>query len=187
MVRDQHLQNVSAQHKQNGIRLQTGDKTFIVSPRHAYAMAHTLFRTKRYEAAAKLLKAVASKGNEGPRISILLACCKAGMKDYAGCNDLLHKLFDTENEPVAESLQAAFIFDSVGMQGDAIRELLKVADEHPELPTVCLLLGDLMAAIGNTNKAAKCWRLAAKRDQDRGFVAQAAKKSLAEILKRIAR
>jgi tetratricopeptide (TPR) repeat protein len=182
MLQKNKSERMPAANDQKMIRLQSGDKALLITAEQAYTMAHALLRTRRYEAAVKLLEAVASTGQANPRVNILLACCKAGMKDYTGCNELLHKVLDTDNETVAESLQAAFIFDRVGMKKDAIRELLQVADDHPELPTVCLLLGDLMAAIGNEKNAAKCWRLAAKRDQERGFVAQAAKNSLSKLL-----
>jgi tetratricopeptide (TPR) repeat protein len=182
MVEMNNPERISAQNDQKMIRLQSGDKKLLITAEQAYTMAHNLLRSRRYEAAAELLEAVASTGEANPRVNILLACCKAGMKDYMGCNELLHKVLDADNEKAAESLQAAFIFDRVGMKKDAIRELLQVADDHPELPTVCLLLGDLMAAIGNEKNAAKCWRLAAKRDQERGYVARAAKNSLSKLL-----
>jgi hypothetical protein len=163
------------------IRLRIGPRTYDLSLSRAYRLAHSLLRGKEYKAAGKVLDALIQ--NDGPRqrTAILLAYCKAGEHDYAACNALLQKIFVNGQEPTLHRLQAAFVFNSVGMRPDAVQELTHVVNERNDLPTTCLLLGDLLAAAGKIKKAALCWTLAIRRDQANGWVACAAREELYKL------
>jgi tetratricopeptide (TPR) repeat protein len=164
------------------VRLQAGTRTYSLSLERAFAAAHSLLKSREYEAAIRVLEAIARSGNNGARIDIMLACCKAGIKDYTSCNALLHRVFSGESQSTADQVQAAFVYDTLGMRNDAARELTVAVDERPDLPSLSLLLGDLMAALGKASKAALYWQLAMKRDEDSGLVANAAKEELKKLV-----
>jgi len=113
----------------------------------------------------------------------MLANCQVGMQNHAACHELLKGAFEGENSPLVEDLQAAFVYHKLGMESDAVREMLKVVERYEGLPTACLLLGDLFAAKGKKKKAAHCWELAVKRDRPDGAVALAARKQLDTLVK----
>jgi hypothetical protein len=69
------------------------------------------------------------------------------------------------------------------MRWDAARELVGVVNERTDLPSLCLLMGDLFASLGKTRKAILCWQLAMKRDMNGGLVANAAKEELVKLVK----
>jgi predicted Zn-dependent protease len=165
------------------IRLQAGSRTYQMSLSRAFRLAHSLLRGREYKVAGKLLEALLRNGGPGPRTSILLAYCKAGEHDYAACNALLKEILTGEQESTIDRLQAAFVFNSVGMRSDAVRELTRVAHERSDLPTTWLLLGDLFAAAGKMKKAALCWMQAIRRDQAGGWVARAAREELGRLKK----
>ena len=117
----------------------------------------------------------------------MLAYCKARLKEYTLCSEVLHMLFGEKQAAVAEALHTAFVYSNLGLWPDTIRELAKVADDRPDLPSVCLLLGDLFAGLGRRDKALRCWRLAIQRDQPNGSVASEAQRELAALLKQLPR
>jgi hypothetical protein len=183
MVRSRSRVTVSLATDTKQVHLQIGPKTYSLSLSKAFSVAHEFMCRKNYTAASQVCEALVQSGSLGPRATIMLACCKAGLKDYFSCNELLRSLFAAQDTPVAEGLHTAFVYGRLGMRSDAIRELAKVADDRPDLPTVCLLLGDLFAAVGHNDKAVQCWRLAIQRDQRDGSVAREAQKGLSILLK----
>jgi tetratricopeptide (TPR) repeat protein len=118
------------------------------------------------------------------RVRVMLARCQAGLEDYEACKDLLENAFDAGDSSPVEELQAAFVYRGLGMMDAAIRELIGLVKEHPDLPTACLSLGDMFAAAGKPDKASACWELAIKRDSRNGLVAKAAYKQLRKLKKK---
>ena len=164
------------------VQLQIGLKTHHISLKRAYALAHSLLKSKEYEAATKILDAIALSDDYVARTAIMRARCKVGMKDYEACKILLQELIPEDKSSAVDRLQAAFVYDAVGMRLDAARELLGVVNERTDLPSLCLLMGDLFASLGKTHKAILCWQLAMKRDTNGGLVANAAKEELAKLV-----
>jgi hypothetical protein len=165
------------------VRLQTGPRVYDLTLVRAFALAHSLLKSKEFKSAIKVLEAIALTGKYDARTRIMLACCKANIHDYEACNNLLKQVFPEDTTAAIDRLQAAFVFDTVGMRWDAARELVELVNERPDLPSLCLLLGDLLASLGNSRKAAKCWQLAMKRDKNGGLVANAAKEEIAQLVK----
>jgi hypothetical protein len=165
----------------NRIRLRIGDRDYLLDPERAFIFAHTLVLQKKYDLAATVLKAVVASKEEHPRPAILLAYCQAALKDYAASHDLLELSFSEERRPVADRLHDAFAYHGLGVKSDTIQELVGLANEFKDLPTVCLILGDLFAEAKNLRQATLCWKLAVQRDGKEGFVAQAAR----EVLRRL--
>lgn len=165
------------------IKLRSGSKTFVVGPERALSLAHALLKAKKYGLAARICEGVLDGGSKPRGATILLACCKAGLQDYAACNQILQGIFADGKTHLAERLQAALVFQSLGMMPDAVSELVAVVDEVPDLSIIWLLLGDLYVAKADHGKAVTCWRLAAERDVRGGPVALAAVRELAQISK----
>jgi thioredoxin-like negative regulator of GroEL len=158
-------------------------KTYNVDFRQAFRVGYALARTGRYEDAVRLFEAMAHSGTPSRSVTIMLAFCKAGLKDYRGSKDLLSAEFPDNQKAEADQLHTAFVFLSVGMWADGIEELIEVARRHPDLPTVCLLLGEALLARGKQTKAILCWRLATARDRADGAVAMVARHLISAHLK----
>jgi predicted negative regulator of RcsB-dependent stress response len=164
------------------VQLQVGSKIHHINLKRAYALAHSLLKSKEYEAAIKILEAISFSDHYASRTAIMRARCKVGMKEYQACKTLLQELIPEDKSSVVDRLQAAFVFDAVGMRWDAAQELVDVVNERKDLPSLCLLMGDLFASLGKTRKAVACWQLAMKRDTNGGLVANAAKEELVKFV-----
>jgi len=164
------------------VPVRLGDKTYSLSPQRAFFEGYCLLRAGQYEEAAMIFNAIPAAGVHPRRSAIMLARCKAGLREYETCLELLRSAFAGEPEQVADALHTAFIYDAMGMLTDAIRELAQVARVRPDLPTPCLLLGDLFARVGMQGNAARSWKVAMERDNVGGAVADAAKKRLSELV-----
>ena len=95
----------------------------------------------------------------------------------------LNLSFPEEKRPVADRLHDAFAYHGLGVKTDTLQELISLSNEYKDLPTVCLILGDIFAEVKNLRQAALCWKLAVQRDGKEGIVAQAAR----EVLRRLKR
>jgi hypothetical protein len=167
--------------QESRIRLQIGDRSYHLDPQKAFVFAHTLILKKEYDKAAAVLQAVVASKVEHPRPAILLAYCQASLKNYAASHDLLELSFPDEQRSVADRLHDAFAYHGLGVKSDTLQELVGLANEYKDLPTVCLILGDIFAEVKNLRQAALCWKLAVERDGKGGIVSQAAR----EVLRRL--
>jgi hypothetical protein len=167
--------------QESRIRLLVGERSYLLDPQRAFVFAHTLILKKEYDKAATVLQAVVASKVEHPRPAILLAYCKAALKDYAASHDLLELSFPEEKQLVADRLHDAFTYHGLGVKTDTLQELIKLSNDYKDLPTVCLILGDIFAEVKNLHQAALCWKLAMQRDGKEGIVAQAAR----EVLRRL--
>jgi thioredoxin-like negative regulator of GroEL len=136
-----------------------------------------------FNSAAQILEMLTKVKGRGPRARLMLAQCKASQENERACKEILDQVFEGEDDPVVEELQAAFVYRRVGMKAEAIREMAKVVKRHPDLPTACLFLGDLFLAAGRPDKADVCWSIAIKRDRRGGAVATAARKQRLRLKK----
>jgi tetratricopeptide (TPR) repeat protein len=153
------------------LNVHAAGKTYSLDVRQAFRFGYTLLRTRKLKEAAQIFEAMTHAETPSRPATIMLAYCRAGLKDYAASSALLCQLFAGENErDKADRLHTAFVYMSVGMWADAIEELAALARQCPELPSVCLLLGDLFALQHKRTKAILCWRMAAKRDHDGGAI-----------------
>lgn len=71
----------------------------------------------------------------------------------------------------AAASHTAFVVYHVGIRQDALRAMFDLVNKHRDLPTLCLLLGNLLAATKQRSTAKKCWSLAIQRDRPRGAMA----------------
>ena len=169
---------------ENGrVPVRLGDRTYSLNPQRAFFDGYCLMRAGQYEEAAMIFNAISAAGAYPRPSAIMLARCKAGLHDYEACLELLRGALAGEPEEVADMLHTAFVYDAEGMLTDAIRELVYLARVRPDLPTPCLLLGDLFTRVGMQSNAARSWKLAIERDNAGGAVDAAARKRLSELLR----
>lgn len=155
------------------------DMTFV----RAFTYAHRLLKKKNYEVAGAIFEKLTAATDRGPRALIMLAICRAGMSDYKGAHDVLDRAFPGEDSVMAAELQDIVVMSRMGFKKDAMQDLVRLVNEHKELPTLCLWLGDMLEAKQELAKARQCWQLAIKRDRPKGAIAQAAKKQLLKYSK----
>ena len=168
----------SATHEHH-LSIRAAGKTYSLDFRQAFRFGYTLLRTRKFKDAASVFEAMMHMGDHDHLAAIMLAYCKAGLKDYAASNALLCEAFGDGEKTKAEQLQATFVYLSLQMWPDAVQELTAMAKECPDLPVIYLLLGDLLVIQRNRTKAILCWRLAATRDHDSGAVATVARQLIA--------
>jgi len=170
--------------QESEVCLVIGGKKRALTYEQAVWLGYKLLETERYEAAEKVFLAASQVHPRDRLMKLFIARCEAGLDHYDACKEILDEVFVETDPDVAEKLQSAFVFDSLGVLEQAIQRLAEVAKERPDLPAVCLFLGELLAARGENDKALDCWRLAIKRDGAKGPVVQMALRQIRRLLKR---
>lgn len=165
--------------------VERGKKKAALTFQEAFALGHSFFQSGQYPSARDVFSVLAKTRGRGPRAKIMLARCTAEIDSFEACNEILQEIFEGDDAAIAEELQGAFVFHTMGMQDDAIREMAKAIKEYPDFPTALLYLGDLYLEKGNAAKAAYCWKVAVKRDRKGGAVAVTARKQLAKLSARV--
>jgi predicted Zn-dependent protease len=163
------------------LKFEIGSKAHQVSPEDAIVLAHALIAAKKYDRAGQICEVLLGQDSLDSCAAIFLACCKAGLRDFAACSQLVKNVLGEENLQLAEHLHAALVFHELGPTPDAVSELTAATNDAPDMPILWLLLGDEYAVIGNRNKAALCWRLAIDRDTRGGLVALVAQRQMARL------
>jgi lipopolysaccharide biosynthesis regulator YciM len=163
------------------LEVQFDGKVHTVSYEQAFAIAFTLIDQKQFDEAARIFERLQAFTDRGPRAFIMQAYCEAAALHFDSCSKPLAAAFDGENRSLAADLHNAFISYHVGIRQDAITALTEIANQHRELPTVCLLLGDMFHATGKTDLGRKCWSLAVKRDWPNGSVALVATRHMQSL------
>jgi tetratricopeptide (TPR) repeat protein len=162
------------------IELTINGQPHWLSYEHAFALGCTLLDKGQSEQASKVFERLETFTDRGPRAFIMQAFCEAAAGHYDRCSAALCQAFPEDVLEVAETLHSVFVFYHVASRKEAIRELIELVNKHHELPTLCLLLGDMLAAADNAPLARKCWKQAVRRDRAEGAVAAVAKKRLTQ-------
>jgi hypothetical protein len=144
----------------------------------AYVIGCSLLEKGKPAEAAQIFGRLEEFPDRGPRAFIMGAFCSAATHEYATCSSQLTQAFEGDDLTLASALHDAFISINVGIRKEGIESLAKLVDEHKNLPTLSLLLGDLLAKSENLPLAKRCWSLAVKRDRPGGAVALAAARQL---------
>lgn len=148
-----------------------GGRVRTVSYEQAFVLAFALIDQKQYEHAARLFERLEKFPDRGPRAFIMQAFCEAAASRFDSCSQPLAATFQGDSQSLAAELHSAFISYHVGIRQEAITALAEIVNRNRELPTVCLLLGDMFQANGKAELARNCWSLAIKRDWPNGSVA----------------
>lgn len=128
-------------------------------------------RRLSYERASNVFAQLGSISDRGPQALIMQAFCEAAALHFDECSKPLVTSFESNRRALASELHNAFISYYVGIRQEAIDAMVKLVNEHRDLPTLPLLLGDMLQAIGQLAKSRKCWVLAVQRDFPQGAVA----------------
>jgi len=81
---------------------------------------------------------------------------------FQQCSKPLAQVFEGEKQEVAAALHAAFVSYHVGIRQEALSSMVELVNKHSELPTLALLLGNMLAAAKQLPMAhnAGYWRCA---------------------------
>jgi hypothetical protein len=158
-------------------KLQVDGQTRELTYQDAFVHAYHLAREGMLDRAERIFDALSAVTDRGPRARIMLARCHAQRLDFQGSKSTLDETFST-NPDLAAKLHDAFVLERFGMKKDAANGLAPIANEHRELPTVCFLLGNLLAEDRKFEKARQCWKLTAKRERPDGAVGLLARRAL---------
>jgi hypothetical protein len=158
-----------------------GGKDRTVTYEQAFAFAFALIDQKQFETAAQLFERLQQFKDRGPSAFIMQAFCEAAASHFDRCSKPLAATFEGESRTLASDLHNAFISYHVGIREDAIKSLAELINRNRELPTLCLLLGDMFRAMGKADLARRCWSLAVKRDWPNGAVAMVAAQHLHKL------
>ena len=164
-----------------GFIIRNGKKRQLVDFPQLFTLGYSLLNNGFPKAAEDAFEQLCRVRGRGARAKIMLARCKAELDMYDDCEKIINSIFDDNEAPGAEELQTAFVYHSLGMTKDAIAELVKVANQYPDLPTACLYLGDLFLEAGQLAKAEQCWKLAISRDRKGGAIGKLARKQIAQV------
>jgi hypothetical protein len=160
------------------IEFRLGEKDYRLVYEQAFVFAYALFEQGHIEIAARLFERLESVEDRGPPAFIMQAFCEAAALHFDECSKPLVRAFDGENKSLAVDLHNAFISYHVGIREEALNTMIELVNKHRELPTLCLLLGDMLWAGGKLEMAQKCWQLAIQRDSSSGSVAAVAARHL---------
>lgn len=152
------------------------------------AMFHAGYRlvlNRNYAEAARVFELLSQMSDRGPRAHILLALCQAQLKDYTACSQTLNRAFDGESSNLESNLHGVFVFWACGLLSDVRSELEAMIQQYPNLPTLSLLLADLLAQSGNQKAPPRFWRLAINNDRQDGAVGLIARREFNEWSRRL--
>jgi hypothetical protein len=160
------------------IEVRIGDQTHRLSYERAFALGCTLLEKGNIADAAALFERLEEFTDRGPRAFIMQAFCEAAALHFDKCTKPLAQVFEGEKQEVAGALHNAFVSYHVGIRRDALNAMVDLVNKHRDLPTLCLLLGDMLETANQLPMARKCWSLAIHRDRPGGAVAAVAMQHL---------
>ncbi len=160
------------------INIVVGGESRQVTYEKAFVLACSLLRKGEIADAGKLFARLEEFSDRGPRAFIMQAFCEAAALHFEKCSKPLVEAFEGESQAIATALHSAFVSYHVGIRPDALRAMIDLVNKHHELPTLCLLLGDMLETSGQSTMARRCWSLAVHRDREGGAVAAVAMRQL---------
>ena len=160
------------------IQIVIGGKKHRLAYERAFALGCSLIEKGQAAEAAKIFERLERFTDRGPRAFIMQAFCEAAAMNFKDCNMPLTQVFEGEKQEVAAALHTAFVSYHVGIRQEALNAMVALVNKHRDLPTLCLLLGNMLAASHQLVMAKKCWSLAVRRDRPGGAVAAVAKQHL---------
>ncbi len=160
------------------IEITIGGKNRRLGYERAFALGCSLIEKGHAAEAAKLFERLEEFTDRGPRAFIMQAFCEAAVLHFADCGKPLSEAFQGEKQRIATDLHTAFVSYHVGIRKDALKAMVELVNKHRDLPTLCLLLGDMLERASQLHLARKCWGLAVQRDHPGGAVAAVAMQHL---------
>lgn len=144
-----------------------------------FAAGHRLWLKGQYSTAATVFEELAAAKDHGPRAAIFLAHCHAMLGDFGRCSASLNRALPRETfRDAAARLHDLFVFWKVGLLVEVRTDLIRLSEDFPELPSISLLLGDLLFMNGAVNRSRRFLQQAIHCDEPNGAVAEAARWTL---------
>src|SRR5262249_6067247 len=144
----------------------------------AFVVACSLLDQGQIEEAATIFWRLREFADRGPRAFIMQAFCEAAALHFENCSRPLAVALDGDKGQLAADLHNAFVSYHVGIRQEALTSMTDLVNKYHDLPTLCLLLGNMFAAANQLNRARQCWSMAIHRDGKHGAVALAAARRL---------
>ena len=158
-----------------------GRKVTLTFPR-LFEIGHRVWQKGDYPTAKQIFSELLSVEDRGPRAHIFLAHCLVMEGDYAGCSSVLYQALPKEQfGDAASRLHDTFVMWKVGLLIDVKESLLSLVSDFPYLPTLSLMLADLLHTNGSESLSEKFLRRAIQFDRPDGGVALSAKSLLHSI------
>jgi tetratricopeptide (TPR) repeat protein len=147
-----------------------------------FCVGHRKWHRRQFEMAKAIFEQLCTVKDRGPRAEIFLAHCHAMLGDFAQCSAILHRaLPEYKYGNAAARLHDAFVFWNVGLFVDVKNAMKALAREYEELPSLSLILAELLHCTGARRLSARYLRHAMEHDRKNGAVSQAAEFELKEI------
>ncbi len=147
-----------------------------------FGLAHRMWQRSNYAAAEKVFGELSAFSDRGPRAAIFLAHCHSMRGDYAACSMVLHNALPRDvYSDTAARLHDAFVFWKVGLYLDVKQLLKSLALEHVELPSLSLILAELLLNSGAKRQSAHFLRQAIRHDLPTGAIRLAADAALKKM------
>lgn len=144
-----------------------------------FAVAHRIWRKGDFETAKGIFQKLSSVPDCVPIARIFLASCHVMQRDYAACSATLHRALPKDvYGDSAVRLHDAFVLWKVGLYVDVKDSLKSLAQDHAELPSLNLLLAELLQSTGAHDLSAQFLRRAIRNDDPNGAVALVARAAL---------
>lgn len=146
-----------------------------------FAAGHRIWLRGDYLTAKEIFKLLQSENEQGPRVGIFLAHCMVMEGDFGGCSSVLHRdLPEIDFRDAASRLHDTFVFWKTGLFVDVKESLKSLAEEFSNLPSLSLMLADLLHTTGSDLQSMRFLRRAIRYDRPAGGVAMSAKAVLTE-------
>ena len=140
-----------------------------------FSAAHRKWHRRKFEIAKAIFEQLATVKDRGPRADIFLAHCHAMLGDFGQCSSILHRALPQELYGNAASrLHDTFVFWNVGLFVDVKNAMKALAAEYKELPSLSLILAQLLHATGARRLSARYLRRAMEHDRKNGAIALSA-------------
>jgi hypothetical protein len=151
-----------------------------LSYQQMFHAGYHLLLGRNYAEASRVFDLLSKVTDRGPRAGLMLAFCQAQQHDYIACSRTLNSAFEGDDSEIESKLHGVFVYWACGLLLDARHEWENLIEEYPDLPSLSLLLADLLAQSGNQKQPPRLWRLAIRNDRPDGAIGQIAARELTE-------
>jgi len=136
------------------IECRAAGKTHSLDLRQAFRFGYVLARTRKFKEAAPVFEMLMRSDDGRSLAMIMLAYCKAGLRDYAACSELLKAAFPDDATGKADQLHAAFVYLSLRMYPTPLTSL----SYWPGMPGTAGALPIVGRSVGFTKGQSKAIR-----------------------------
>ncbi len=147
-----------------------------------FSVGHRKWHRRKFQIAKAIFEQLATVEDRGPRADIFLAHCNAMLGDFGQCSSILHRALPQElYGNAAGRLHDTFVFWNVGLFVDVKNSMKALAREYKELPSLNLILAQLLHATGARRLSARYLRHAMEHDRKNGAIALSAGSQLQRL------